>query len=98
MVSALAARLRVRVRLPWSAQPDLREAVEPALRAFEALGGEQATPELELFDPAEGGGLTGFLHALFSGAAPARGAPVTLRACASPAAQAREVARTCADL
>src|SRR5205807_728435 len=27
-----------------------------------------------------------------------RGAPGTLRACASPAAQAREVARTCADL
>ncbi len=98
MVAALAARTRVRVRLPWSAQPDLREAVEPALRAFEALGGAQAAPELELFDPAGGGPLAGFLHALFGGAGPARGAPVTLRACASPAAQAREVARTCADL
>ncbi|HKC59397.1 MAG TPA: PD-(D/E)XK nuclease family protein [Myxococcales bacterium] len=98
MVAVLAGRLRVRVRLPWSAQPDLREAVEPALRAFEALGGDQAAPELELFDPAEGGGLSGFLHALFGGAGPARGAPVALRACASPTAQAREVARTCADL
>ncbi len=98
MVAALAARTRVRVRLPWSAQPDLREAVEPALRAFEALGGAQAAPELELVDPAGGGPLAGFLHGLFGGAGPARGAPVTLRACASPAAQAREVARTCADL
>src|SRR6266849_582454 len=98
MVAALAARTRVRVRLPWSAQPDLREAVEPALRAFEALGGTQAAPELELFDPAGEGALAGFLHALFGGAGPARGAPVALRACASPAAQAREVARTCADL
>ncbi|MFL5309634.1 MAG: PD-(D/E)XK nuclease family protein, partial [Myxococcales bacterium] len=98
MVAALAARMRVRVRLPWSAQPDLREAVEPALRAFESLGGAQAVPDLELFDPADGSALEGFLHALFGGGAPARGAPVTLRACASPAAQAREVARTCADL
>src|SRR5207245_1151158 len=98
MVAALAARMRVRVRLPWSAQPDLREAVEPALRAFESLGGAQAVPDLELFDPADGSPLEGFLHALFGGSGPARGAPVTLRACASPAAQAREVARTCADL
>ncbi len=98
MVASLAARTRVRVRLPWSAQPDLREAVEPALRAFESLGGAQAAPELELFDPADSSPLSGFLHALFGGAAPARGANVTLRACASPAAQAREVARTCADL
>src|SRR5256714_4303810 len=98
MVAALAARMRVRVRLPWSAQPDLREAVEPALRAFESLGGAQAAPDLELFDPADGSPLEGFLHALFGGAGPARGAPVTLRACASPAAQAREGARTCADL
>src|SRR5712671_2021118 len=98
MVASLAARTRVRVRLPWSAQPDLREAVEPALRAFESLGGAQAAPDLELFDPAHETPLDGFLHALFGGASPARGAPVTLRACASPAAQAREVARTCADL
>ena len=96
--AVLAGRLRVRVRLPWSAQPDLREAVEPTLRAFEALGGDQAAPELELYDPAEGAGLSGFLRALFGGAGPARDARVTLRACASPAAQAREVARTCADL
>src|SRR2546428_424627 len=98
MVAVLAGRLRVRVRLPWSALPDLREAVEPALRAFEALGGDQAAPELELFDPAEGGGLSDFLHAPFGGAGPARGAPVALRACASPTAQAREGARTRADL
>src|SRR5437899_783970 len=90
MVAALAARMRVRVRLPWSAQPDLREAVEPALRAFESLGGAQAVPDLELFDPSDGSPLEGFLHALFGGAGPARGAPVTLRACASPAAQARD--------
>ncbi|HWE24334.1 MAG TPA: hypothetical protein VG496_10390, partial [Myxococcales bacterium] len=50
MATALSGRMRVRVRLPWSTPPDLREAVEPALRAFEALGGSQATPELELFD------------------------------------------------
>src|SRR5256714_6355666 len=98
MGAAQAARMRVRVRRPWSAQPDLREAVEPALRAFESLGGAHAAPDLELFDPAAGSPLEGFLHALFGGAGPARGAPVTLRACASPAAQAREVARTCADL
>src|SRR2546429_205957 len=97
MVAALAARMRVRVRLPWSAQPDLREAVEPALRAFESLGGAQAVPDLELFDPADGSPLEGFLHALFGGAGPARGAPVTLRARASPAAPAPHVGRTCAD-
>src|SRR5712671_4742718 len=98
MVAALAGRTRVRVRLPWSNQPDLREAVEPALRAFEALGGAQAAPELELFDPAPAGPLGDFLHAVFGGEGAARGAPVTLRACPQPSAQAREVALTCADL
>jgi ATP-dependent helicase/nuclease subunit B len=98
MAAALAARIRVRVRLPWSAQPDLREAVEPALRTFEALGGAQAAPEVELFDPADGCGVEGFVRALFGGPAPVRASPVTLRACASPSAQAREVARTCAEL
>lgn len=98
MVVALSGRLRVRVRLPWSTPGDLREAVEPALRAFEALGGAQAAPELELFDPAEGSPLGPFVHALFGGGPAACDAPVKLLACASPAAQAREVARRCADL
>jgi ATP-dependent helicase/nuclease subunit B len=98
MVAALASRLPVRVRLPWSSAPDLREAVEPALRAFEALGGAQAAPELELFDAAEGTPLAPFVQALFGGGPAARDAPVKLVACASPGAQAREVARRCADL
>ena len=98
MAAALAARVRVRVRLPWSGQPDLREAVEPALRTFEALGGAQAAPDVELFDPAEGCGAEGFVRALFGGPAQARDGAVTLRACASPSAQAREVARACAEL
>ena len=98
MVAALASRLPVRVRLPWSSAPDLREAVEPALRAFEALGGAQAAPELELQDAAEGTPLGSFVRSLFGGGPPAHDAPVRLLACASPAAQAREVARRCADL
>ena len=99
MVAALAARMRVRVRLPWSAQPDLREAVEPALRAFESLGGAQAAPDLELFDPAAGSPLEGFLHALFGGAGPARGAPVTLRVLVSKIYELRrDVQRSALDL
>src|SRR5207253_2295613 len=51
LAKALAARLRVRIRLPWSAgRPDLTEALEPTLRAIEKLA--DPAPELELFDPA----------------------------------------------
>src|SRR5438132_11758409 len=89
MAAVLASRVRVRVRLPWSSPADLREAVEPALRAFEALGGAQAAPELDLFDPAEGSALAPFVRALFGRGPPARDAPVTLVACASPLAQAQ---------
>src|SRR5712692_7651903 len=79
LLRALAARLPVRIRLPWPAgRPDLTEPLEPTLRALENLGAAQA-PEVELFDP------------------PLR-ADVPLVSCASPSAQAREVARTCADL
>ena len=75
-MSALAARTRVRVRLPW--RTGLAEALEPTLRAFESLGGGPA-PEMELFDPVAT-------------------AAVERVSCASPAAQAREVARRCAKL
>src|SRR5712691_1661792 len=79
LLRALAARLPVRIRLPWPAgRPELTEPLEPTLRALENLGAAQA-PEVELFDPA-------------------LRAEVPLVSCASPSAQAREVARTCADL
>src|SRR5438552_1315438 len=52
LAKALAARLRVRILLPWSAgRPDLTDALEPTLRAIEKLA--DPAPELELFDPAE---------------------------------------------
>src|SRR5205085_20339 len=36
LATALAARLRVRIRLPWSAgRPELTESLEPVLRAIE---------------------------------------------------------------
>lgn len=94
LATALAARMRVRIRLPWSAdKPLLTEALEPALRALEKLGAGPA-PDVELFDPAT----TPFLRRLFAeDGAPAEG-PVELVSCASPAAQAREVARRCAAL
>jgi len=95
LAAALAARMRVRIRLPWSAgRPELTEALEPTLRAIEGIGDG---PELELFDPAQGP-LAPFLARLFApGGAPQEG-PVRMTACASPLAQAREVARHCADL
>src|SRR5229473_1902640 len=95
LAAALAARMRVRIRLPWSAgRPELTEALEPTLRAVEGIGDG---PELELFDPAQGP-LAPFLARLFApGGAPQEG-PVRMTACASPLAQAREVARHCADL
>jgi RecB family exonuclease len=92
---ALSSRLPVRVRLPWSpAKPELTEAMEPTLRAFEKLG---EGPELELYDPAEGP-LAPFLQRLFAPSGEPQEGPVELVSCASPAAQAREVARRCAAL
>jgi ATP-dependent helicase/nuclease subunit B len=98
LATALAARLRVRIRLPWSAgRPELTEALEPTLRAIEMLG--DPAPELELFDPAESSPtLAPFLRRLFAPEGPPAEAPVALVSCASPAGQAREVARRCAAL
>ncbi len=95
LLAALSARLRVRVRLPWSSgKPELTEALEPTLRAFEKLGDG---PELELVDPAAGL-LAPFLQRLFALEGEAQEGPVELVSCASPSAQAREVARRCAGL
>jgi ATP-dependent helicase/nuclease subunit B len=101
LVAALAARTRVRVRLPWSAgRADLTDALEPALRAFERLAAPAL--ELDLFEPGKSGPLAPFLQRLFVQApleaSPGLDAPVLLRSCASPSAQAREVANSCADL
>ena len=98
LATALATRMRVRFRLPWSpGRPELTEALEPTLRALERLG--EPAPELELFDPAETSpALAPFLLRLFAAEGPAVDAPVELVSCASPAAQALEVARRCAAL
>src|SRR5882672_9805659 len=98
LATALATRMRVRIRLPWSAgRPELTEALEPTLRALERLG--EPAPELELFDPAESSpALAPFLLRLFAAEGPAVDAPVELVSCSSPAAQALEVARRCAAL
>ena len=103
LAAALAARMgpgRVRVRLPWPAgdRLDLREALDPVLRAFEALGDARGAPEIELQEPEEASALSPFLHRLFGTGGAARDERVVLRACASPAAQAREAAKRCADL
>src|SRR5260221_4140246 len=95
LAQQLSTRLRVRVRLPWSPdKPALTEALEPTLRAFERLGDG---PELELYDPAAGP-LAPFLQRLFAPSGEPRDGPVELISCASPLAQAREVARRCAQL
>ena len=65
LATALAARLRVRIRLPWSAgRPELTESLDPVLRAIEKL--PEPAPELALFDPAEGSPLLPFLRRLFA--------------------------------
>src|SRR5467141_651100 len=94
----LANRMRVRIRLPWSAgRAELTEALEPTLRALERLG--EPAPELELYDPAEASpALAPVLRRLFSPEGSAVDGPVELVSCASPAAQALEVARRCAAL
>ena len=98
LATALATRMRLRIRLPWSpGRPELTEALEPTLRALERLG--EPAPELELFDPAQTSpALAPFLLRLFAAEGPAVDAPVELVSCASPAAQALEVARRCAAL
>jgi RecB family exonuclease len=109
LACALAGRLerdgaRVHVKLPFaSSLPDLSEAVDPALRAFEAAGAAGAAPEVNLTEPEAEGPLAPFLQRLFAARGEqtpqaARDSPVLLRSCASPAAQAREVARRCGDL
>src|SRR3954469_17990806 len=103
LVAALAARMgpgRVRVRLPWPAgdRLDLREALDPVLRAFEALGNARAAPEIELQEPEETSALSPFLQRLFGAGSAERDERVVLRACASPTAQAREAAKRCVDL
>src|SRR5439155_1323186 len=95
LATALAARLRVRIRLPWSAgRPELTESLDPVLRDIEKL--PEPAPELGLFDPAEGSPLLPFLRRLFAPEGPPAAAPVALLECASPPAQAREIARSCA--
>ena len=98
LLAALAGRMRVRIRLPWPAgRPELTEALEPALRAIEKL--PEPAPELELFDPEEPAPLLAlWLRGLFAPEASPAHAPVELVSCASPAAQAQEVARRCAAL
>jgi ATP-dependent helicase/nuclease subunit B len=97
LATALAARLRVRIRLPWSAgRPELTESLEPVLRAIEKL--PEPAPELALFDPAETSPLLLFLRGLFAPEGAPADAPVALLDCASPPAQAREIARRCAAL
>ena len=97
LVTALAARVRVRIRLPWSGdRPELTESLEPVLRVIEKL--PEPAPELALFDPSDGSPLQPFLRRLFAADGPPVEAPVALLDCASPAAQAREIARRCAAL
>ena len=98
LAKALATRLRVRIRLPWSGgRSDLTDPLEPTLRAIEKL--VEPAPELELFDPAEQApALAPFLRRLFAADGAPADAPVELVCCASPGAQAREVARRCAAL
>jgi RecB family exonuclease len=108
LACAISARLQplgvpVRVLLPFSQSraQDLREALSPALRAFEGARGP--TPEIVLHEPDAAGPLAKVLHRLFaSGEEPvpaeAPAAPLALCSCSTPAAQAREVARRCREL
>src|SRR5207248_3297761 len=87
LATALAARLRVRIRLPWSAgRPELTESLDPVLRGIEKL--PEPAPELALFDPAEGSPLLPLLRRLFAPAGPPAAAPVALVELASPPPQA----------
>src|SRR5438874_13478222 len=75
LVTALAARVRVRIRLPWSGdRPELTESLEPVLRAIEKL--PEPAPELALFDPSDGSPLQPFLRRLFAADGPPVEAPV----------------------
>jgi ATP-dependent helicase/nuclease subunit B len=96
LATALSRRLRVKIGLPFSDKPELNEALEPTLRALEKSGDGPA-PEVVLYDPAQGM-LAPFLRRLFAAQGDVADAPVELISCASPLAQAREVARQCAEL
>jgi len=112
MLFALARRLArtrvpVRLALPfWPERPALaEEPLAPVLRAIERRGAQEgsAVPELLLAPQGEAGPLGGFRARLFAPVAAQQlddGAPpdVSLVSCASPAAEAREAARRCADL
>jgi RecB family exonuclease len=110
LACALSARLQplgvpVRVLLPFSQSraQDLREALSPALRAFESAGARGPAPEIVLDEPDAAGPLAKVLHRLFAsdeGPVPpeAGAAPLALCSCSTPAAQAREVARRCREL
>jgi RecB family exonuclease len=94
LAKALAARMPVRIRLPWCAgRPELTDPLEPTLRALESMSGA----DVELFDP-EQGSLAPFLRRLFAEDRSPGDAPVEMISCANLTAQAREVARACADL
>jgi len=96
LATALSRRLRVKIGLPFSDKPELNEALDPTLRALERSGDGPA-PEVVLYDPAQGM-LAPFLRRLFAAQGDVADAPVELVSCASPLAQAREVARQCAEL
>src|SRR2546428_204321 len=98
LAKALATRLRVRIRLPWSGgRSDLTDLLEPTLRAIEKLA--ERARELEWFDPAERApALAPSRRRLFAADGPPADAPVGLVCCAPPGARAREGARRCAAL
>src|SRR6266478_2163994 len=76
---------------------DLLAALTEGLLGPEELA--DPAPELELFDPAEQApAFAPFLRRLFAADGPPADAPVELVSCATPGAQAREVARRCAGL
>src|SRR5438128_72616 len=92
LAKALATRLRVRIRLPWSGgRSDLTDLLEPTLRAIEKLA--EPAPELELFAPAEQApALAPFLRRLFAADGPPADAPAELPCCARPGWRAPAVA------
>ena len=113
LLFALARRLgreraQVELALPfWPSRRSLaEEPLGPVLRAIEERGAraQGAVPELILQPLGDDGPLGPFRARLFAATPPERhppmraSTPVALASCASPAAEAREVARRCADL